>query len=228
MENRSVSTRFPTLIFDFDGTLIDSAPDIALGLNRLLEQEGRASLSLSTVHSFIGDGAARLVERAFAATGSGLDADGVAAMTARYLAIYGALPADPACIYPGVVETLGALQAAGHRLGLCTNKPEAISHDLLADLGLARFFTAVAGGDTVAERKPHPAPLLWVMEKLGADAAGTVMVGDNANDVAAARGAGVRAVAVAYGYPRMALDQLGADLVIDGFADLPSALDRLV
>lgn len=219
--------RFPTLVFDFDGTLIDSAPDIALALNRLLAQEGRASLSLSTVHGFIGDGAARLVERAFAATGTPLSAEGLAAMTARYLEIYGALPADPACLYPGVVDTLAALQAAGHRLGLCTNKPEAISHDLLAELGLARFFTAVAGGDTVAQRKPHPAPLLWVMDRLGADIVGTVMIGDNANDVAAARGAGVRAVAVAYGYPRMELDQLGADLVIDRFADLPSALDRL-
>lgn len=223
----SILARFPAIIFDFDGTLIDSAPDIALGLNQLLVAEGRSVLPLARVHAMIGDGAARLVEQAFAATGPALAADEVGPMTARYLEIYGALPADPACLYPGVADTLAALKAAGHRLGLCTNKPAGISHDLLRELGLAPFFDAVAGGDTVAERKPHPAPLLWVMDRLGVGADGAVMVGDNANDVAAARGAGVPVVAVAYGYPRMPLAELGADMIIDRFADLPGALARL-
>lgn len=223
----SILARFPAIIFDFDGTLIDSAPDIALGLNRLLVQEGRSELPLADVHAMIGDGAARLVEQAFAATGAALAPDALAPMTARYLDLYGALPVDRACLYPGVVQTLAALKAAGHRLGLCTNKPAGISHDLLAELGLAPFFDAVAGGDTVAEKKPHPAPLLWVMDRLGVGASGAVMVGDNANDVAAARGAGVPAVAVAYGYPRMPLADLGADIIIDRFADLPAGLARL-
>lgn len=223
----SILKRFPALIFDFDGTLIDSAPDIALGLNRLLVVERRRELSLAEVHRMIGDGAARLVEQAFAATGDALAPDAVGPMTARYLDIYGALPADPTCLYPGVRDTLAALKASGHRLGLCTNKPAGISHDLLRDLGLAPFFDAVAGGDTVAQKKPHPAPLLWVMDRLGVDATGAVMVGDNANDVAAARGACVPVVAVAYGYPRMALEALGADTIIDRFADLPAALAQL-
>ncbi len=223
----SILERFPALIFDFDGTLIDSAPDIALGLNRLLGMEGRPDLSLAAVHGMIGDGAARLVEQAFAATGDALAPDAVAPMTARYLALYGALPVDPACLYPGVVDTLSALKAAGHRLGLCTNKPAGISHDLLRDLCIGTLFDAVAGGDTLARKKPHPDPLLWVMDRLGVGADGAVMVGDNANDVAAARGAGVPVVAVAYGYPRMPLSALGADLIIDRFADLPAALAQL-
>lgn len=223
----SILERFPALIFDFDGTLIDSAPDIALGLNRLLVQEGRRELSLADVHGMIGDGAARLVEQAFAATGAALSPDELGPMTARYLAIYGALPVDRGCLYPGVVETLTALKNAGHRLGLCTNKPAGISHDLLRALGMDGLFDAVAGGDSVARKKPHPDPLLFVMHHLGVDASGAVMVGDNANDVAAARGAGVPVVAVAYGYPRMPLAALGADLIIDSFADLPAALSRL-
>ncbi|AUN29118.1 phosphoglycolate phosphatase [Niveispirillum cyanobacteriorum] len=223
----SILERFPALIFDFDGTLIDSAPDIALGLNRLLVAEGRRELPLSDVHQMIGDGAGRLVEQAFAATGAALTPAELGPMTERYLAIYGALPVDRSCIYPGVVETLTALKNAGHRLGLCTNKPAGISVDLLRDLGLDALFDAVAGGDSVARKKPHPDPLLFVMERLGVGAGGAVMVGDNANDVAAARGAGVPVVAVAYGYPRMALADLGADIIIDRFADLPGALARL-
>ncbi len=223
----SILERFPALIFDFDGTLIDSAPDIALGLNRLLVQEGRRELPLSTVHQMIGDGAGRLVEQAFAATGAALTPEEAGPMTQRYLALYGALPVDRGCIYPGVVETLAALKAAGHRLGLCTNKPAGISIDLLRELGLDMLFDAVAGGDSVARRKPHPDPLLFVMDKLGVDAGGAVMVGDNANDVAAARGACVPVVAVAYGYPRMKVEDLGADIIIDRFADLPGALARL-
>jgi len=223
----SILERFPALIFDFDGTLIDSAPDIALGLNRLLVQENRRELPLSTVHQMIGDGAGRLVEQAFAATGAALTPAELGPMTERYLTIYGALPVDRGCIYPGVVETLTALKNAGHRLGLCTNKPAGISVDLLRELGLDALFDAVAGGDSVARRKPHPDPLLFVMDRLGVDAGGAVMVGDNANDVAAARGAGVPVVAVAYGYPRMALEDLGADSIIDRFADLPGALARL-
>lgn len=221
----NILERFPILIFDFDGTLIDSAPDIAEGLNRLLAAQGRPTLSLDAVKGMIGDGAARLVEQAFAATGPVLAPDALAPMTARYLDLYGALPADPACVYPGVVATLDALKAAGHRLGLCTNKPAGISHDLLGALGLAGFFDAVAGGDTTRHRKPHPDPLVWVQERLGGG--GAVMVGDNANDVAAARGAGVPVVAVAYGYPRMPVAALGADAVIDRFQDLPLALAGL-
>ncbi|MFY8096066.1 MAG: phosphoglycolate phosphatase [Niveispirillum sp.] len=223
----SILERFPALIFDFDGTLIDSAPDIALGLNRLLVEKGRPELSLSAVHGMIGDGAARLVEQAFVATGPALTQAELGPMTQRYLALYGALPVDRGCIYPGVVETLTALKQAGHRLGLCTNKPAGITHDLLRELGMGALFDAVAGGDTVARKKPHPDPLLWAMDRLGVGAAGAVMVGDNANDVAAARGAAVPAIAVAYGYPRMPLHALGADLIIDRFADLPGALERL-
>ncbi len=214
--------RFPALLFDFDGTLIDSAPDIALALNRLLTESGRPTLTLDQVKGLIGDGAPRLVEQAMAVTG-----DDLARLTARYLEIYGALPADPACVYPGVAETLAALKQSGHRLALCTNKPAGISLELLPALGLGGLFDVVAGGDTAPRRKPHPDPLLWALDNLGCRPDQAVMVGDNGNDVAAARAAGIPVIAVAYGYPRMALTDLGADCIIDRFADLPGALAGL-
>lgn len=220
-------TRFPALLFDIDGTLIDSAPDIAAALNLLLAEQGRPGLSLEQVKGLIGDGAPRLVEQAMAVTGTPLPPAALPALTARYLALYADVPVDPACVYPGVPETLRALKAAGHRLALCTNKPAGISRDLLELLRLGGLFDAVAGGDTAPRRKPHPDPLLWALAQLGHTPDQAVMVGDNGNDVAAAKAAGMPVIAVAYGYPRMELAELGADRIIDRFADLPAALDLL-
>lgn len=220
-------TRFPALLFDFDGTLIDSAPDIALALNQLLAEQGRASLRLEQVKGLIGDGAPRLVEQAMVATGAPADAAELSMLTSRYLDLYATVPVDRSCVYPGVPETLRGLKAAGHRLALCTNKPAAISHDLLDRLGLGGLFDAIAGGDTAPRRKPHPDPLLWALERLGHGPDQAVMVGDNGNDVAAAKAAGMPVIVVAYGYPRMELAELGADRIIDRFADLPVALDLL-
>ncbi|MDE1146426.1 MAG: phosphoglycolate phosphatase [Azospirillaceae bacterium] len=214
------------VLFDFDGTLIDSAPDILTGVNRLLENEGLPPLSLAQVHQFIGDGAPMLVTRAFAAAGRPLAPDALPAMTDRYMAIYEALPADPSCVFPGVAETLATLSAQVP-LGLVTNKPERATHAVLQALDLARHFAAVVGGDTLATRKPHPGPLLHAMTQLGADPARTVMVGDGANDVTAGRAAGARVVCVTFGYPRMPVTELGADRLIDRFADLPAALAAL-
>ncbi|WP_029010204.1 phosphoglycolate phosphatase [Azospirillum halopraeferens] len=213
------------LVFDLDGTLIDSAPDIARAVNATLAGHGRRALSVAEVRGMVGDGSASLLRQAFAATGAPLDEGGVQEALARYLDIYFAQSAEPSCLYPGVAPTLGALHAAGIALGLCTNKPERIARKLLDLLDLARLFGAVAGGDTLPVRKPDGRPLARVIDALGGGPA--AMVGDNANDVKAARAVGIPVVAVSYGYPRMAVADLGADLVIDRFADLPAALARL-
>ncbi|WP_044560322.1 phosphoglycolate phosphatase [Azospirillum sp. B4] len=218
------STGLPAaVLFDFDGTLIDSAPDILTGINRLLDEENLPPLDLAQVHQFIGDGAPMLVTRTFAAVGRPLDPDSVPAMTDRYMAIYEALPADPSCVFPGVVPTLAALSER-IPLGLVTNKPERATHAVLAAIGLAPYFKAVVGGDTLPTRKPHPGPLLHAMAQLGTAPAQTVMVGDGANDVTAGRAAGTRVVCVTFGYPRMPVDMLGADRLVDHFHDLPAAL----
>ncbi|TWB18455.1 phosphoglycolate phosphatase [Nitrospirillum amazonense] len=214
------------VLFDFDGTLIDSAPDILTGINRLLDEENLPNLDLAQVHQFIGDGAPMLVTRTFAAVGRPLDPDSVPAMTDRYMAIYEALPADPSCVFPGVAETLATL-SADIPLALVTNKPERATHAVLEAIGLAPYFKAVVGGDTLPTRKPHPGPLLHAMAHLAAAPGKTIMVGDGANDVTAGRAAGCQVVCVTYGYPRMPVEQLGADRLVDHFRDLPSALADL-
>ena len=217
------------VVFDLDGTLIDSVADIGAALDLLLVEFGRRPLRFGEARAMIGDGAAVLVRRAFAATGSALAGDAESAVVARFLDLYAGCPVSPTCLYPGVVETLETLRAAGLRLGLCTNKPQRIAASILAALGLARFFgDAVLGAEVLPVRKPDAAPLLWVLERLGCQPAEAVMVGDGLNDVLSARAAGLPVVAVSYGYSRGSAAGLGADLVIEAFADLPAALERLV
>lgn len=219
--------RVRALVFDLDGTLIDSAPDIAKAINHILMQDGRPPLSLDTVKTLIGDGAGVLVERAYGLSGPKPDADTLMRLTERFVEHYAALPADPDTVFPGVRDMLAELSADGIRLGLATNKPGLATRKLLSELDLDRHFTAVAAGDSLPYRKPDGRHLAWVIGQLGATAATTVMVGDNANDVAVARAVGCPVVAVSFGYPRMPIADLGADIVIDRFSDLRGALDLL-
>ncbi len=219
--------RFEAVVFDLDGTLVDTLPDIAGALNRLLAEERRSPLDDGAIRAMIGDGAARLVERALAATGEAAGGDALAGLTRRYLALYSADLSGRSRPYPGADEALDALRAAGVRLAVCTNKPEAPSNTLLADLGLAGYFAAVVGGDSLAVRKPDGRHLLATLARLGADAARAAMVGDNANDVAVARAAGVPVVLVSHGYTQTPARALGADAVIEHFTELGGALSRL-
>jgi phosphoglycolate phosphatase len=218
---------FQFILFDFDGTLIDSVPEIALALDALLAEYGRSPVGADQVRLMVGDGAARLVEQGFLATGGALPAGDQAAAVRRYLEIYASVPADVNCLYPGVVATLQQLAGQGCRMGLCTNKPEAISRQLLRSLGLAELLPVVIGGDTLRQRKPAPEPLWLALRQLGGTVDQAVMVGDNGNDVQSARAAGLPVIAVSYGYPRMPPAQLGADLLIDRFDQLPEALQSL-
>jgi phosphoglycolate phosphatase len=219
--------KLQAVVFDLDGTLIDSAPDITSAVNRLLTVYGRPPISVAQVRGMVGDGAPILLARAFAASGAPLDPDAAPEIYATFLDVYERQSASPDSIFPGVPETLDALLARGLRLGLCTNKPERVTIEVLDQLNLARFFGSVAGGDTLPVRKPDGGHVAWVVEKLGAGPDGAVMVGDNHNDIAAARGAGVPVIAVSYGYPHTPVAELGADAVIDHFSELPAALDAL-
>ncbi|WP_374449512.1 phosphoglycolate phosphatase [Stella sp.] len=219
--------RFPAIVFDFDGTLVDSADDLRTALNRLLAEAGLPPHPIAAVRRMIGDGVAKLVERGFAAAGRPVAADELAAQTRHFLAIYEPISADSTRPYPGVPETLAALVGAGHRLGLCTNKPERASRLMLARLGLDRFLSSVVGGDTLPVKKPDPAPLLAAIAGLGLSPSAALMVGDNEHDVATARAAGVPVVAVSWGYSRVPLAELHADATIDDFAELPAAIARL-
>ena len=220
-----MTNSLPDLVFDLDGTLIDSAPDLHAALNRLLGTLDRRMLVLSEVIPMIGDGVPTLVRRALEATG-GVPGD-YDEILQRYHAIYGSAVADLTTIYPGVEETLGALHGAGHRMGICTNKPEAATHAVLKALNLAQYFTAVAGGDSLPVRKPDAGHLLGALDMLGGTPDRAIMIGDSHNDIQVAINAKVRSIAVSYGYRRHPVEDLGADIIVDNFADIPDALARL-
>ena len=181
------------VLFDLDGTLVDSAPDIQVAINKLLAEEGRRPLTLEEVSAMIGDGAPKLVERAMHATDEGDAPEDLPTLTGRFLGFYEGHTTDLTRPYPGVPEALERLQSVGVRMGICTNKPERPTRELLRDLRLAPYFQVVFGGDTVeGVKKPDPRLIHAVLGALGARPEEAVMVGDNANDVGAARAAGFR------------------------------------
>ena len=225
--NRQVVRPARVLICDLDGTLIDSAPDLTAAVGDLLAEAGRVPLSEAAVRRMVGDGVAKLVERALAASGGVPDASALAGLVARYMAFYETRMTELTRPYPGAAETLGDLKGAGWRLAVCTNKPEGPSRRLLSALGLDALFEAVAGGDTFAVKKPDPGHVHGLLDILGAVPGEAVMLGDSLNDVLAARGAGMPVIAFASGYGPVPAHELGADALIATFAELPAALARL-
>jgi phosphoglycolate phosphatase len=213
------------LIFDFDGTLVDSAPDLHRALNAVLDEQGRHGVALADIRFMVGDGAAKLVERGFALTGSPVDSAALPALVQRFLSHYDSTQHALTAAFPGVTVTLDRLVGRGFRCGVCTNKPYRLTMDILEMLGLRRYFGAVTGGDSLPVRKPDPGHLLGTLDLLGAGAPQAVMIGDSHNDVAVARAAGVPSVVVSYGYSQVPPRSLGADAVIDAFEELVSWLD---
>ncbi len=213
------------LLFDLDGTLVDTLPDLHSALNEALRERGRPPLSPSEVMRMIGDGAAALVARALEA--SGLDGREAASVLPRFLELYEARSTRLSRPYPHVRDTLEALRSRGYATAVCTNKPQRAAEAVLSNLKLAQFFDAVAGGDRFPEKKPDPRHLLRVVALLGAEARRAAMVGDNENDASAARAAGFPVLLMRYGYAQTDPETLGADALLDEFADLPGALERL-
>jgi phosphoglycolate phosphatase len=214
------------VVFDLDGTLVDSGPDLARLLNKVLVECGRSEVDPARIRDFVGDGVARLVERGLEATG-GASLDQERSATLRFLECYEAEPAMLTRPYPGVLPTLRRLQEDGRRLAVCTNKADRAAHAVLRALGLDGFFGTVIGGDTLAVRKPDPAPLRAAVERLGVSAGEAIMVGDNEHDAATAAAAGIPCILVTYGYARAPLASLPAAGTIDRFEDLADALGRL-
>jgi phosphoglycolate phosphatase len=213
------------LVFDLDGTLVDSVPDLHAALNQMLRERGRRPLSQAQVKRMVGDGVPPLVARALAA--SGADPSEARAALPRFLEIYEANAAELTRPYPGVPETLTVLRDRGYRAAICTNKPQRATIAVLQGVGLLPLFDGIAGGDHFAVRKPDPGHLLGLISELGANPAASAMIGDNENDAAAARAAGVPFVMMRYGYARVDPDSLAADALLDRFSELPRALDRL-
>lgn len=212
------------VLLDLDGTLVDSAADLAGALNKVLAQYERPMVERATFLSMVGDGIAVLVERGFAATGGSLLPVDLKAAQARCVELYAAEPTAQSCLYPGVRQTLAALKAQGYKLAVCTNKTEHISRRILADLEIDQFLETVVGGDTLGVRKPDPANLEGTLERLGVAKSAAVMVGDSRNDVLAARDADIPLVFANYGYNSVPLSELGVERVIDSFKSLADIL----
>lgn len=214
------------VLFDLDGTLIASAPDLATAVNRALVDIQREPVSEEQIRAWVGNGAPRLVARAL--TGEEMaDPDPVVWQRAmdRFNVHYAACLADRTTVYPGVRETLSQLTASGLGLGVVTNKPSCFTGPVLTAMGLSDFFGVTVAGDTISARKPDPAPMLYAARALGATPESTVMVGDSMTDVRAARAAGMKLIWVPYGYHR-GDDILSQkpDGLLERFEDLPACL----
>ncbi|MGB9154667.1 MAG: HAD-IA family hydrolase [Alphaproteobacteria bacterium] len=214
------------LIFDLDGTLVDSAADLRQALNALLAGQSRRALSLPEVKSMIGDGMPAMIHRAFAATGEPLSEQGEQAVFQVFLRLYQAQKASPEQLYPHALEILTAFRNMHVKIGLCTNKPYLSTVKLLDDIGITDLFDFVAGGDSFPVYKPHPGHLLGVVKGLKVSPQTCVMIGDSVNDIRAAQSAHIASIAVSHGYGND-VGSLGADAVISGFADLAQTLGSL-
>jgi phosphoglycolate phosphatase len=216
--------RQAALVFDLDGTLVDSLPDLRAALNDMLRGLLRRELSADEVRRMIGDGTHALVERALRATGEVVDLENA---HQRFLDFYQTAPTRLSRLYPNVATTLASLIRSGARLAICTNKQQAATLAVLEGFGIAKYFEVIVGGDVLPFRKPDPRHLLTALEQLRASPYEAVMVGDNENDYATARAADAAVILMRYGYLRVPPETLAPDAWLDQFADIPPALDRI-
>ena len=216
--------KLEAIVWDLDGTLVDSAPDLRTALNAVLEKRGFFTHSLETVRGMIGAGVPKLVERGFNAVGVRPDSAQLHALVELFKAEYKTCATDLTRPYPGVVEALEQIRKLKIPMGLCTNKPEAFTRQILEGLGLLRFFGSVVGGDTTSRRKPDPLPLLTCLQGLEAEPAASLMIGDSAHDVHAAHAAGVTVGVVPWGYRSAPVEDLGADFIVHDLAVLPELI----
>lgn len=218
----------PTIAFDLDGTLVDTAPDLLRALDFTLETEGLNPPDDHEARNFIGGGARAMIERALAHTQVQFGQEKIDAMLRQFLIHYEDHIADHSRPFPGVEHTLARLTAEGALLVVCTNKFERYAAKLLHELKLAEHFSFIAGGDTFAFRKPDPRHLIEAVARVGGDAERAVLVGDSETDVIAAKAAEMPIVAVSFGYTDIPPAALGADRLVHKFEDVPAAAMELL
>lgn len=216
-----------TVVFDLDGTLVDTAPDLVDTLNVVFAREGLPPVPYDEARTMIGGGARRMIEKGLKAEGRACSAVDVDRLFRDFIAYYAEHIADRSRPFPGLVEALDALAAEGARFAVCTNKLEWLSRKLLDALDLAPRFAAICGQDTFAVQKPNPEILRSTIAQAGGDIHRSVMVGDSKNDIDTARAATVPVVAVDFGYTETPVSQLGPDQVISSFRELPGAIAEL-
>ena len=217
-----------TIVFDLDGTLVDTAPDLIATLNAVLAREGYAAVAYAEARTMIGGGARHMLARALARQGVAVAPAELDRLFADFIPHYAAHIADRSRPFPGLEQALDRLAAHGARFAVCTNKLENLSVLLLQRLGLAGRFAAICGQDTFGIPKPDPELLRQTIARAGGEAGSAVMIGDSVPDVAIARAAGVPVIAVDFGYSDVPAARLAADRVISHFDELPDAVAVLL
>ena len=217
-----------TVVFDLDGTLVDTAPDLIGALNGVLAERDLPQLPVAAARMLVGRGARTLIRHGFQAAGEALDEAEVEPLTARFLELYRSRIARESRPFPGVVQALDGLAARGAALSVCTNKVSDLSRLLLDALGLTGRFASVVGADQPSVCKPDPSHYRMAVEEAGGEAARSIMVGDSINDVLSAHAAGAPVVLVSFGYTEEPASTLGAERLIDHFDQLAAAVDGLV
>jgi phosphoglycolate phosphatase len=218
----------PALIFDLDGTLVDTAPDLLGALNAVLAAEGREGVDPATLRHMVGFGARSLIAQAMAATGGPVSTERLPRLVESFIAHYGAHLADASRPFPGVEDTLTELKNGGARMGVLTNKPQELAGPLLDKLNLSRFFGAVHGAGRFDYVKPDARVFHHVIDDLGGTGSGAVMIGDSNTDLATGRAAKVPVILLTYGYTPTPARDLGADIVLDDFTGVPAAVEKLL
>ncbi|MCA0302087.1 MAG: HAD-IA family hydrolase [Proteobacteria bacterium] len=222
-----IPSRFDTVVYDLDGTLIDSAADMQVAVSRVLADHGLPAITDQDARMFMGEGSQVTMRRAFAKYGRTLADEEAKAVTREFVRYYEAEPMRFTTAFDGVPEVVARFDRLGLRQGVCTNKFERPSRIILEALKLMPPILDVAGADTFAVRKPDPGHILQLIDRIGGNPARAVMIGDSVHDVAAAHAAGVPAVLVSWGYTAKPAHELGAEAVIERFDALPEALGRL-
>lgn len=213
-----------TIVFDLDGTLLDTAPDLIDSLNHTIEAGGLAPVGYEDITHLVGQGAKVMIERAYSLRGVAISQDLLPALLDRFIAHYGANMPGKTQPFPGLIEALDRLELAGYTLAVCTNKIEKLARPLLEKLGLSDRFSVITGGDTFPVRKPDPRHIEETVMLAGGDPRRAIMIGDSINDILAANNGGIPSVAVSFGYTDIPVEELGADRVIDSFDALTPAL----
>lgn len=217
----------PTIVFDLDGTLIDTAPDLIDTLNVVFAREGLAPVAYETARQLIGGGAKAMIVRGLEADGRAPIAALVEPLFADFIAHYSAHIADRSRPFPGLVEALDALASEGFRLAVCTNKLEGLSKLLLAEFELTDRFAAICGQDTFGIQKPDPEILRRTVATAGGDLAMSIMIGDSLTDIRTARAAGIPVIAVDFGYTEKPVSEFSPDRIISHFSQLPVCVGEI-
>jgi phosphoglycolate phosphatase len=221
-------TLLRTVVFDLDGTLVDTAPDLIAALNYVLDREGLPPLPFESARNMIGAGARKLIERGLEVEGRAMTADDLNRLTRDFIDYYADHIADASRPFEGLEAALDDLAAQGCRFAVCTNKLEWLSKRLLDQLGLSARFAAICGADTFGVAKPDPIILQQTVAQAGGALAATIMVGDAGPDVGVARRAGVPVIGVEFGYTDVPIADLKPDRLIGHMRDLPAAVEALI